>query len=94
MRARTRTVEKEVFQFDGKNQDDIFRWAQALIGPMKKGDPIPFGVDKEKHPDVLFVFSDRGVVPAYSNDWIIRGVAGEFYPCAPEVFSQSYEVLP
>lgn len=25
------------------------------------------------------------------GDWIIRGVAGEFYACKPEIFSQTYE---
>jgi hypothetical protein len=25
------------------------------------------------------------------RDWIIRGVAGEHYPCLPEVFSERYE---
>lgn len=25
------------------------------------------------------------------GDWIIRGVAGEFYPCKPEIFEQTYE---
>ncbi len=25
------------------------------------------------------------------NDWIIRGVQGELYPCKPEIFEQTYE---
>lgn len=25
------------------------------------------------------------------GDWIIRGVAGEFYPCKPDIFAQTYE---
>lgn len=25
------------------------------------------------------------------GDWIIKGVAGEFYPCKPEIFVQTYE---
>lgn len=25
------------------------------------------------------------------NDWIIRGVKGEFYPCKPDIFEQTYE---
>jgi hypothetical protein len=25
------------------------------------------------------------------NDWIIRGVQGEFYPCRADVFEQTYE---
>lgn len=25
------------------------------------------------------------------GDWIIRGVKGEFYPCKPDIFEQTYE---
>jgi hypothetical protein len=25
------------------------------------------------------------------NDWIIKGVKGEFYPCKPDIFSATYE---
>lgn len=25
------------------------------------------------------------------GDWIIKGVAGEFYPCKPEIFAATYE---
>lgn len=25
------------------------------------------------------------------KDWIIRGVAGEFYPCKPDIFEATYE---
>lgn len=26
------------------------------------------------------------------GDWIITGVNGEFYPCKPDIFSETYEV--
>lgn len=25
------------------------------------------------------------------GDWVIRGVRGEFYPCKPDIFAQTYE---
>jgi len=25
------------------------------------------------------------------GDWIIKGVKGEFYPCKPDIFQQTYE---
>ena len=25
------------------------------------------------------------------NDWIIKGVKGEFYPCKPDIFDATYE---
>ena len=33
----------------------------------------------------------EGVMQADDGDWIIKGVAGEFYPCKPDIFEQTYE---
>ena len=33
----------------------------------------------------------EGVVWASPGDYIIRGVAGEFYPCKPDIFAATYE---
>ena len=27
------------------------------------------------------------------GDWIIKGVKGEFYPCKPDIFEQTYELV-
>ena len=35
----------------------------------------------------------EGVMTANPNDFIIKGVNGEFYPCKPEIFEKTYEVL-
>jgi hypothetical protein len=37
--------------------------------------------------------TDRGVMRAEQGDWIIRGVAGELYPCEATIFAQSYETV-
>ena len=33
----------------------------------------------------------EGTMRAYVGDWIIRGVAGEFYPCRDDIFTATYE---
>ena len=30
-------------------------------------------------------------IPFYWDDWIIKGIKGEFYPCRPDVFAATYE---
>ena len=35
----------------------------------------------------------EGVMTASIGDWIIRGVAGEHYPCKPEIFAATYEAV-
>lgn len=33
----------------------------------------------------------EGVMLARQNDWVIRGVKGELYPCKPDIFHATYE---
>lgn len=39
----------------------------------------------------LLIPTLEGEMLAVEGDWIIRGVAGEFYPCKPEIFDATYE---
>lgn len=44
--------------------------------------------------DVYFVIDIptlEGTMRAEPGDWIIRGVEGEFYPCKPGIFAETYE---
>lgn len=43
--------------------------------------------------EALAIVTLEGTMYASSGDWIIRGVAGEFYPCKPEIFEQTYEAV-
>ncbi len=33
----------------------------------------------------------EGVMIANEDDWVIRGVAGELYPCKPDIFEATYD---
>ena len=51
--------------------------------------------------DVLFLNPDgslsiptlEGEMSGQLGDWIIRGIKGEFYPCKPEIFEGSYDLV-
>lgn len=45
----------------------------------------------QAHPNNLTIFTLEGTMTAEPGDWIIKGVADEFYPCKPEIFEQAYE---
>lgn len=61
-------------------------------------------MDKVFGGDIVFVRSDEwpfyceiktleGIMIAKQGDWIIKGVAGEIYPCKPDIFKATYEVV-
>jgi hypothetical protein len=39
----------------------------------------------------MFIDTLEGIMEAQIGDWIIRGIAGEVYPCKPDIFYQTYE---
>lgn len=40
-----------------------------------------------------YVNTLEGKMKAGMGDWIIRGIAGELYPCKPDIFAATYEPL-
>ncbi len=39
----------------------------------------------------IFVKTLEGEMRADVGDWIIKGVKGEFYPCKPDIFAETYD---
>ncbi len=39
----------------------------------------------------LIIHTLEGDMKASPGDWIITGVAGEQYPCKPDIFEKTYE---
>lgn len=80
-RFRKKPVEIEAVQFDGDNAIAIARWIGAE------------GVSTGVRGDRLVIVTLEGDMNASLGDWIIKGVQGEFYPCKPDIFEQTYEAV-
>jgi hypothetical protein len=39
----------------------------------------------------VYCMTLEGPLSVSDNDWIIRGVQGEFYPVKPDIFGETYE---
>ena len=44
-------------------------------------------------PENLIIKTLEGNHTANIGDWIIKGIRGEFYPCKPDIFELTYEVV-
>lgn len=45
------------------------------------------------HPSCIEVVTLEGVMVANIDDWIIKGVKGELYPCKPDIFAATYDAV-
>jgi hypothetical protein len=71
--------------------------AEKWDGDYEKMDAFLDWHGREKRPavelqgDALIINTLEGDMRADLGDWIIMGVQGEFYPCKPDIFEQTYE---
>lgn len=88
MKYRKKPVEVEAFKF---YVDPIPDWFADEITAnnviLRKCDYTRYSID-EAYCEIKTL---EGVMKACGGDYIIRGVAGEFYPCKPDIFEQTYE---
>lgn len=46
--------------------------------------------DKDEVDEAILIRTLEGTMVASSGDYIIKGVQGEFYPCKPDIFHETY----
>lgn len=80
-RYKKKPIIIEAIQWDGNNTQEIFNFA-LLNG---KESAVSHSGDK------LIIATLEGQMIASVNDYIIKGIKGEFYPCKPDIFESSYE---
>lgn len=87
---RKKPVVIQAVQWRGDNQHELFHFL-GHVEDMNYFDPkgnhnFYINADKE-----LIIKTLEGDMKGSINDFIIRGVDGEFYPCKPEIFLKTYE---
>ena len=67
---------------------------QVVVGKTKVEEVVEFvGRENLKDENTRFpkIITLEGEMLISDGDYIIKGVAGEFYPCKPEIFEATYE---
>lgn len=84
MKYRKKPVVIEAVQF-GEDVGPLIQWLD------KNGVLYEPYHDEHGRYVSLEIPTMEGVMRADRGDWIIKGVQGEFYPCKPDIFEQTYE---
>ena len=77
---KKKPVTIEAVQFTGDNWKEIVKFIT-----------VPFEAFVAEQ--YITIPTGAGDYKVELNDWIIRGVHGEFYPCEPGIFEKTYEEL-
>lgn len=89
MKARKKPVEVETFQYDGdlmasNGKYYVPEWAVAADKD---------GTFKIKGQGDLYIATLEGDMLVSVGDYVIQGVNGELYPCKPDIFEKTYEII-
>ena len=92
-KAKKKPVVIEFVQYNGNtNRDEICKWVGNDLrtevfsdSAYEAGMGVPYFS--------IFIPTLEGEMRAEPYDYIIKGVNGEFYPCKPDIFEKTYDVI-
>lgn len=73
---RKKPVVIEAVQWNGENVQEVMDFANSAL---------------RINEGYLLIPTLEGIMQAAENDYIIKGVKGELYPCKPDIFERTYE---
>ena len=88
MRYKTRYCEIEAHLWDG-DWEALRRWADNASSG--NGTSIHY-MKKDNEPATLKIRTWEGTMDVPKGNYVICGLEGEFYSCAPTTFHKKYEV--
>lgn len=81
-------VEIQAVQFEGTVES-----ANRVLGWIGSNRAEARRAHSRQSEEGLIISTLEGDMHALPGDWIIRGVKGEFYPCKPDIFAQTYSLV-
>lgn len=82
--AKKKPVVVEYMKWTGENSVEVEYFC---------GDKVKFVPDVVQCCSVAVIDTLEGAMKATPGDIIIKGVNGEFYPCKPDIFEKTYELV-
>jgi hypothetical protein len=83
MKYRKKPVVIEARELTVGKIDKIAGWCGGIVRRFPTGEHSPYGID---------IPTLEGDMFADIGDFIIKGIKGEFYPCKPDIFDETYDV--
>lgn len=92
MKYRKKPVVIEAMQanIDNISNGDLIEWLvsnQAVYSIIATSQNLILSEDNW----YINILTLEGTMQCKPNDWIIKGIKEEFYPCKPDIFEETYE---
>ena len=84
IKAVKKPIEIEAIKFTGWNWADCYQFMSE--------EPL-FFPQEVRFEEEIVIETLEGDMTAQVNDYIIKGVQGEYYPCKPDIFKETYDLV-
>ena len=84
IKAVKKPIEIEAIEFTGGNWADCCQFMSE--------EPL-FFPQEVRFEEEMVIETLEGDMTAQVNDYIIKGVQGEYYPCKPDIFKETYDIV-
>jgi len=81
--VRKKPVEVEARKLTPQNSQTLLHWIRAWGGNASRDD----------FTHAITIETLEGPMKAVTGWWIIKGVEKEFYPCKPDIFNKTYDII-
>lgn len=82
MKYIKKPVEIEAIQYNGDNLSECINFFDKFADRY---------VEWNEDGGTLFIKTLEGDMKVSKGDYIIKGIKGEYYPCKPDIFEESYD---
>lgn len=89
---RKKPVVIEATKYDGTNGRFLNEWSNGKVIESPILEPSEDYKDG-RYVQIKTIDTDSSWATEIIGDWVIKGTKGEFYPCKPDIFELTYEIL-
>lgn len=93
MRVRKKPIVVNALQWTGNNIKEIREFVGNSLIEYKTEIRQMYGNEVLIKTTGISIRTLEGEHIANIGDYIIKGVQGEFYPCKPDIFEETYEII-
>jgi len=91
MKFKKKPIVIEAEQYKGVNSSEPL--PEGVVPPVTGLKGAAIQIVASERPLGAYIKTLEGNMLVSSGDWIITGVAGEKYPCKPDIFEATYEAV-
>jgi hypothetical protein len=93
MKYRKKPVVIDAMEWNGIDHRGMFEFLGGGSGNFLQAVGDNFFIDHSKVEGGLVIKTLEGKHLASIGDFIIKGIAGEYYPCKPDIFHKTYDAV-